>query len=931
MKRTNRKCRIPIDLYPCRVEEKLIMRKFEGKWIMKKKMRMISKDGTISEFSGYTSSKEDEKEADEEEEEEDDEEDEEEEDEKEEEEEEKEELEKKRSKEASEIGSNSEPPGYTAIDNEVESDLESTARSEPKLTNNVNNTNANGGNGGTGGNNRCSYKTFLACNPRDYDGKGGAVKYAASSFINKALTWWSTQVQARGRKAAIGYTDRFHELAKLVPHLVTPESKRIERLEYLLMRRAPGQAGNHLAFEGNRNTQNNRNQARGRAFSVNAVDALQAPNVVTGTFSLNDHFATVLFDFGADFSFISTKFPPLLNVKPSIVSHGYVTEVANGKKEEVDRIIRNCKLELGNSLFTIDLIPLGHGSFDVIVGMDWLSKNEGAPVLFVKKKDGSLRMCIDYWELNKLTVKNRYPLPRIDDLFNQLQGVCYFSKIDLRSGYHQLRVHEDYIPKTTFRTRYRHFKFTVMPFGLTNAPSVFMDLMNQTKEDHEVHLKLVLELLKKERLYAKFSKCEFWLQEVHFLGHVVNHNGIHVDPSKIKAKNKKYEWGAEQEEAFQTLKDNLCNALILSLPDGIEDFVVYYGASNQGLGCVLMQRGKTWRHYLYETKSVIYTDHKSLQHIFDQKELNVRQRRWIELFSDYECEIHYHPGKADVVVDALSRKERVKPRRVRAMAITIQSGVKRMILAAQSEAFKEENVPAERLHRLDQQIERKENKSLYFMDRIWVLVVGGMRTIIMDEAHKTRYSVHLGADKMYHDLRDMYWWSGMKRDIATYVKEGFQPERLARVWLCKLVQEITDKVVLIKEKLKAARDHQKSYADNRRVMELGLNKGIWNRTRESELSGVYNTFHVLNLKKCLADANLHVPLNEIKVDKTLRFVEEHVEIMDREIRSLKCSRISLVKVCWNSKHGPEFTWEREDHMNSKYPQLFVDRAVEPAS
>ncbi|GJS27096.1 putative nucleotidyltransferase, ribonuclease H [Tanacetum coccineum] len=470
-----------------------------------------------------------------------------------------------------------------------------------------------------------------------------------------------------------------------------------------------------------------------------------------------------------------------------------------------DRIIRDCKLELGTSLFTIDLIPLGHGSFDVIVGMDWLSKHKaeivchekvvriplesvilcvGAPVLFVKKKDGELCMCIDYRELNKLTIKNRHPLLRIDDLFEQLQGTCYFSKIDLRRGYHQLRVHEDDILKNAFRTRYEHFEFTVIPFGLTNSPAVFMDLMNRvckpyldkfviifiddilvyskSKDEHEVHLRLVLELLKKEELYAKFSKCEFWLQEVQFLGHVVNQNGIHVDPSKIEAvknwkapttpseirsflglagyyrcfianfskiakpltsltqKNKKYEWGVEQEEAFQTLKDNLCNALILSLPDGVEDFIVYYDASKQGLGCVLMQRGKviayasrqlkiheknytthdlelgavvfavkTWRHYLYGTKSVIYIDHKSLQHIFDQKEMNMRQRRWIELFSDYEYEIRYPPGKANVVADALSRKEQVKPRRVRAMAMTIQSRIRGMIIAAQDEAFKQ--------------------------------------------------------------------------------------------------------------------------------------------------------------------------------------------------------------------------------------------------
>ncbi|KAI3821572.1 hypothetical protein L1987_09140 [Smallanthus sonchifolius] len=320
----------------------------------------------------------------------------------------------------------------------------------------------------------------------------------------------------------------------------------------------------------------------------------------------------------------------------------------------------------------------------------------GAPVLFVKKKDGSFRMCIDYRELNMLTIKNRYPLPRIDDLFDQLQGSTCFSKIDLRSGYHQLRVQEDDIPKTAFRTR------------------------------------LVLDLLKKEQLYAKFSKCEFWLKEVQFLGHIVNDKGIHVDPAKIETvknwnalktptevrsflglagyyrrfisnfskiavpltalthKGKTYEWGPKQEEAFQTLKQKLCNAPILTLPDGNDDLVVYCDASNQGLGCVLMQRGKViayasrqlkiheknytthdlelgavvfalkiWRHYLYGTKCVVFTDHKSLQHIFNQKELNMRQRRWVELLNDYDCEIRYHPGKANVVADALSRKNHV--------------------------------------------------------------------------------------------------------------------------------------------------------------------------------------------------------------------------------------------------------------------------------
>ncbi|GJT43475.1 reverse transcriptase domain-containing protein, partial [Tanacetum coccineum] len=267
----------------------------------------------------------------------------------------------------------------------------------------------------------------------------------------------------------------------------------------------------------------------------------------------------------------------------------------------------------------------------------------------------------------------------------------------------------------------------------------------------------------------------------------------------IDSKDKKFEWGDEQENAFQTLKDMLCDAPILALPEGADDFVVYCDASNQGFGCVLMQRNrvityastqlkiheknytthdlelgavvfalKMWRHYLCETKSVIYTNHKSLQHIFDQKELNMRQRRWIELFSDYDCEIRYHPGKANVVADALSRKKRIKLRRARAMSMTIHSSLKAKILEAQSEAFKDVNTPGEMLRGLDKLFERKEDGRLYFVEQIWVPTYGNLRTLIMNEAHATKYSVHPGADKMYYDLRDIYWWPGMKKDIALY-------------------------------------------------------------------------------------------------------------------------------------------------------------------
>ncbi|GKE83790.1 putative reverse transcriptase domain-containing protein, partial [Tanacetum coccineum] len=309
------------------------------------------------------------------------------------------------------------------------------------------------------------------------------------------------------------------------------------------------------------------------------------------------------------------------------------------------------------------------------------SSPRGAPILFVKKKDGFFRMCIDYRELNKLTVKNRYPLSRIDNLFDQLQGSRVYSKIDLRYSYHQLRVREEDIPKTAFRTCYGHYEFQVMPFGLTNAPALFMDLMNRvskpyldrfvivfiddilvyskSRKEHEGHLRLILKLLKEEKLYAKFSKYEFWLSKVQFLGHVIDSEGIHVDPAKIESIK---DWASPktpteirqflglagyyrrfiEEAAFQLLKQKLCSAPILALLEGSENFVVYYDASHKGLGAVLMQREKViayasrqlivheknytthdlelgavvfalkmWRHYLYGTKCVVFTDHKS--------------------------------------------------------------------------------------------------------------------------------------------------------------------------------------------------------------------------------------------------------------------------------------------------------------------------------
>ncbi|GJU92127.1 putative reverse transcriptase domain-containing protein [Tanacetum coccineum] len=633
----------------------------------------------------------------------------------------------------------------------------------------------------------------------------------------------------------------------------------------------------------------------------------------------------------------------------------------------------------------------------------------------------------------------------------------------------------------------------------------------------------------------------------------------------------------------------MCSAPILALPQGAENFIVYCDASHKGLGAVLMQNEKViayasrqlkiheknytthdlelgavvfalkiWRHYLYGTKCTVFTDHKSLQHILDQKELNMRQRRWLELLSDYDCEIRYHPGKANVVADALSRKERSKPLRVRALVMTIGLDLPKQILNAQTEAQKPENLKNEDVGGMirkdlpKERLEPRADGTLCLNGRSWLPCYGDLRTVIMHESHKSKYSVHPGLDKMYQDMKKLYWWPNMKADIATYVskcltcakvkaehqrpsgllvqpkipewkwdnitmdfvtklpkspqghdtiwvivdrltksaiftpmRETGSMKKLARLYIkevvaryvipvsiicdrdprfalrfwrslqkalgttldmstayhpetdgqsertiqtledmlracvidfgkgwinhlplvefsynnsyhasikaapfealygrkCRspvcwaevgeaqltgldLIQETTEKIIQIKQRIQAARDRQKSYADlKRKPMEFQVGdrvmlkvspwKGVvrfgkrgklnpryvgpfkvlekirsvaYKLELPQELSRVHNTFHVSNLKKCYSDEPLAVPLEGLHIDDKLQFVEEPVEIMEREIKRLKRIRIPLVKVRWNSRRGPEFTWEREDSFKKKYPHLFTNRA-----
>nr|GEU77269.1 reverse transcriptase domain-containing protein [Tanacetum cinerariifolium] len=581
----------------------------------------------------------------------------------------------------------------------------------------------------------CSYKEFLACNPKEYDGKGGAVvltrrikkmknvkdmsgcsidqkvKYTTGSFVGKALMWWNSQIRTLSQEVAVSmswndfmfmmiqdfcpsheikkletelwnhvmveavhatYIDRFHKLArngsikkvKKRGNVEEPskdknsrdDNKRTRTVNAFATTASPIGRENASAWPKcatcvprNVNLVNAINPPVRACYECGSTErkpsktkeARQDPNIVTSTFTLNNHFATTLFDSGADYSFVSTTFIPLLGIEPSDLGFRYEIEIASGQLVEIDKVLR----VLGER-------PKEKARFLM-----------GAKV--GDKKKGEIVVVRDFPES-----PYRLDPSELEELSGQLEEL---QDKDLRPGYHQLRVHEDDIPKTSFRTRYGHLEFTVMPFGLTNTPA----------EEHVEHLRLVLELLKKEKLYAKFSKCEFWQREVQFLGHVINglaryYRSFIENFSKIAKslniltqKCKTFDWGEEHELAFQTLKDKLCKAPVLALPDGPEDFVVYCDASGIGLDFL------------------------------------------------------------------------------------------------------------------------------------------------------------------------------------------------------------------------------------------------------KELNGVHDTFHVLNLKKCLADPTLQVPLDEIRVDAKLSFVEEPVEIIERGFKKLKRSRITIVKARWNSKRVPEFTQEREDQMKFK--------------
>ncbi|GKD43397.1 putative reverse transcriptase domain-containing protein [Tanacetum coccineum] len=488
-------------------------------------------------------------------------------------------------------------------------------------------------------------------------------------------------------------------------------------------------------------------------------------NIVTGMFLLNNRYASILFDTGVDRSFVSTAFSSQMDITPSILDHYYDVELADGRIIGLNTILRGCTLNLLNHPFNINLMPVELGSFDAILGwIGWQTPRfecllEDRSKVGLSPTEGSRRRHSKNHFQNPL-----WPL-------------------------YQLRVREEDIPKTAFRTRYGHYEFQVMPFGLTNAPAVFMDLMNRVckpyldkfvivfiddiliysknKQEHEEHLKLILELLKKEELYAKFSKCEFWIPKVQFLGHVIDSEGIHVDPAKIESikdwtspkspmeihqflglagyyqrfikgfskiakpmtkltqKKVKFEWGDKQEAAFQLLKQKLCSAPILALPEGSEDFIAYCDASKKGLGAVLMQREKV---ISYASRQLKIHEKNYMTHDLELGAVVFALKIWRHYLLDLPKQILNAHTEA-------RKPENIKNEDVGGMLVE-----------------KAKNPKAIRMEKL----EPRADRTLYLNGRSWLPCYGDLRTVIMHESHKSKYSIHPGSDKMYQDIKKLY-------------------------------------------------------------------------------------------------------------------------------------------------------------------------------
>nr|GEW74729.1 putative reverse transcriptase domain-containing protein [Tanacetum cinerariifolium] len=680
----------------------------------------------------------------------------------------------------------------------------------------------------------------------------------------------------------------------------------------------------------------------------------QGPNVVTGTFLLNNHYDFILFDSGSDRSFMDTRFSAMLDIDPIKIEAVYEVELPDGKHDAVivcgEKVIH---IPHGNEMLIFES-EKGVSRLKVISSIKARKYVERGCHLFLthvtESKSKEKRM-------EDISVIRDFPKV----FLKELSGAAHVARTPYRfapSEIKELSAQLQELLEKGFMRLISSLWGLLVLFVKKQDGSFRMCIDYQV---HEKYLKIILELLKKERLYAKYSKCDFWLDSVQFLGYVIDRSDVHVDPAKIEAIKS---WAAptpptevrqflrltgyyrrfikgkeEEEEAFQTLKQKLCSSSILAFPERTEDFVVYCDASRKGFGAVLMQREKV---IVYASRQLKVQEENYTTHDLELGAVvfALRLRRHYLygtkcVLSDYDCEIRYHPGKANVVANALSRKERIKPLRVRVLMMTIHNDLSKRIREAQEEAMKNKYVRKENLGRL-------------------------IKPIFEFRPDGTHY-------KMYQDLKPLYWWPNIKADITTYIwkclmcvkvnAEHQKPSGLLQqpkilVWKWEritmdfsevgdiqltgpiLIHDTTEKIVQIKNRLLAARSRQKSYADKRlkplefKVGDMVLLKvspwkgalrcgkrgklspryigpfkilarvGPIAYTLElpEELKGIHSTFHVLNLKKCLTEDDVVVLIDEIQLDNKLHMIKELIEVMDREIKRLKQSRIPIVKV-----------------------------------
>ncbi|GJX96565.1 putative reverse transcriptase domain-containing protein [Tanacetum coccineum] len=803
-------------------------------------------------------------------------------------------------------------------------------------------------------------------------------------------------------------------------------------------------------------------------------------NVVTGTFLLNNRYASILFDTGADRSFISSAFSSLIDIAHTLLENSYDVELADGKIVGVDTIMRGCTLNFLNHPFNIDLMPVELGSFDVIIGMDWLRRCHAVIVCDEKLVRIPYRNETLIFRGNKSNDERESRLTIISCSKAQeymANGCQIFlaqisaKKEEDKSEGKQLKdvpIIRDF-PKVFPKdlpglppARPVEFQIDLIPGAAPVARAPYLTTattLSPPSYKRTTHRRFYLtKPLREGETYKYDNQYEsvtldtlgmWWGEQCGGLANASRKDGDMTHTCSRTAVYRSSALGVVVVSAVQNW-----------------DFVVLCFTDIKSLQHILDQkelnmRQRRWLELLadydYEIRyhpgkenvCTVFTDHKSLQHILDQKELNMRQSRWLELLAYYDCEIRYHPRKANVVADALSQKERIKPFRVRALVMTLHPKLPSQSLEAQTEAIKEENIKAENLRGMDKAFEVPPDGTRCIKNRSWLPLFGGLRDLIMHESYKLKYSIHPGSDKMYQDLKKLYWWPNMKAIIDEYVgkcltcsrvKAGYRltksahfiptgvtdsMERLTRLYIkeivsrhglpisiisdrdshftsrfwqsmqnalgtqldmstayhpetdgqskrtiqtledmlracvidfgkgwerhlplvefsynnsyhasikaapfealygrkcrspvCwaevgdvqltgpKIIHETTKKIVQIRQRLQAARDRQRSYANIRRkplefqggdrvMLKVSLWKGVIRFEKRGKLNP--RTLHVSNLKKCLSDESLIIPMKELRLDDKLNFVEEPIEIMDQEIKQLKRSRIPIVK------------------------------------